>query len=285
MSRYDDAVAELYQAPHGTFVAERKRLAAALKAAGDKPGATRLGKLARPTISAWAVNQLWWHARDAFDALLATADRLRDGKLDAVPAHREAIAKLRARAARILTDAGHGPTESTLRRITQTLAALAATGGFDPDPPGALATDRDPPGFEAVGMFGLAAESATEPAAPMPAAPAPRAKPSPAAPARDEIADARRRKQEAEDAERTQAAAERRRLEAERARITAEKHRLEGALRTAKDAVAVEQREIEKLREQLADAEDSFDQARAVVEDLEAKLDQLDQPDELDELE
>ena len=36
---YDEAVDELYQAPHDAFVAERRRLAAALKAEGDKAGA------------------------------------------------------------------------------------------------------------------------------------------------------------------------------------------------------------------------------------------------------
>ena len=69
--RYDDAVAELYQVPIDRFVAERKRLAGELKAAGDKDGAARLAKLARPPISAWAVDQLWWRARDGFDALFA----------------------------------------------------------------------------------------------------------------------------------------------------------------------------------------------------------------------
>ncbi|MBA3502630.1 MAG: hypothetical protein H0T65_19870, partial [Deltaproteobacteria bacterium] len=142
-SQYDEAVAALYQAPHGEFVNARKRLAAELKAAGDKAGATKLGKLARPPTSAWTVNQLWWQARDAFDALFESAEKLRGGDLGATGEHRDAIAKLRQHAQKILTDAGHGTTESTLRRVTTTLAALAASGGFGPDPEGALATDRD----------------------------------------------------------------------------------------------------------------------------------------------
>src|SRR5512139_459250 len=105
---YDDAVASLFQVPLDQFVAERKRLAAALKAAGDKTGAARLAKLARPPISAWVVDQLWWRAREAFEALFETAQRLRDGKLDAMAAHRDAIARLRAQAAKLLTDAEHG---------------------------------------------------------------------------------------------------------------------------------------------------------------------------------
>ncbi|HEY0195000.1 MAG TPA: hypothetical protein VGC42_27995, partial [Kofleriaceae bacterium] len=126
----------LYQAPVDQFVAERKRLAGELKAAGDKDGAAKLAKLARPPISAWVVDQLWWQARPAFDALFDTAQRLRDGKLDAMAAHREAIAKLRAEGVKLLTAAEHGATEGTLRKVTQTLAALAAAGGWDPDLPG-----------------------------------------------------------------------------------------------------------------------------------------------------
>lgn len=282
MSAYDDAVAELYQAPHGSFVEERKRLATQLKAAGDKAAASKLGKLARPTISAWAVNQLWWHARDAFDALFQTAARLRKGDLQATTAHREAIAKLRARATRMLADAGHAATEGTLRKVTQTLAALAASGTWGDDPAGALSADRDPPGFEAIGIGNLAA-SDDEPA-PTKTEPAPKAKPEPThkhaagddKPSRDEIAEARKRKEAAEAAEREKAAAERKKLEEERARIKAEKHRLEAALRTAKGEMAAQAREVEKLRKQLEDAEDTLGQAEAVAEDLQAKLDELD---------
>ena len=80
---YDDAVRELYQVPLSQFVAERKRLAGELKAQGDASGAKRLLERKRPTVSAWVVNQLYWHARDAFDEMLATAEQLRRGHLAA----------------------------------------------------------------------------------------------------------------------------------------------------------------------------------------------------------
>jgi hypothetical protein len=273
--RYDDAVASLFQAPLEQFVAERKRLAAELKTAGDKAGAARLAKLARPPISAWAVNQLWWHGRAAFEAMFETAQRLRDGKLDATTAHRDAIARLRARAAQILTDAEHGATEATLRRITQTLAALAASGSWDPDPPGALSADRDPPGFEAVGI---------SLAPPPPAETKPEVKHDEVAAARErrdakaaasEAAEARRRKELDEAAERAEEAARLRRAEADRAKAAAERHRYEAALRTAKGDVAQREREVARLEKDLTAARDMVDQAKAVVEDLEARLAQL----------
>jgi hypothetical protein len=139
------AVAELYQVPLDQFVAERKRLA---KESGDKS----LLERKKPSISAWAVNQLYWHARDAFDRMTDTADQLRKGKLDADKPHREAIATLRARAATMLKDAGHPPTEGVLRRVTTTLSAIAAAGDWQGHEPGALAEDLEPAGFGAVGI-------------------------------------------------------------------------------------------------------------------------------------
>jgi hypothetical protein len=265
---YDDALLELYRVPHSAFVSERKRLAGELKAAGDKEGAARLARLPRPPVSAWAVNQLWWHDRAALEAMLATAARLRAGDLGAAAAHREGIARLRARAEEILEDAGHGASEATLRRVTTTLAAIAAAGGFAPDPPGALTADRDPPGFETMGV------AAAPAAAPGPAA---------AIDALDELAAARRRRagederrraaEEAEERRRAEEAERRRAEEAERRR--AERERVAAALRTATGEVDRIERDLEKLRASIAAAEDRLERARAIARDLEARLAEL----------
>ena len=240
---YAEALVALYHSPHDTFVAERKRLSAELKASGDKAGATRLTKLGRPTVSAWAVNQLWWHARDAFDELLSTAERLREGDLAATGAHRDAIAKLRARAATLLAEAGHAATEATLRRVTTTLSAVAAAGGFDPDPPGALAGDREPPGFEAVGVAAELSEPAQA-----------------------------KKREHADEVRKLANLAAERRSEKERAKKQAERGRMESALLTARAELEARTREVERLRAQLAAAEVRAEQAREVVRDLEARL-------------
>jgi hypothetical protein len=264
---YDDAVRELYQVPHATFVTERKRLAGEVKAAGDKAGATKLGKLPRPPISAWAVNQLWWQARDAFDKLLETAERLRDGDLGGTAAHREALAALRQRASAILTDAGNAAAEGTLRRIQTTLSAIAATGGFDPDPPGALTDDRDPPGFEAAGIPGLAAS--------VPAKQATAGDDDDGAKTKKAAAEAKRRAEADEKAEQAEAAAERRKAEQAEARRVAERHRHEAALRTARGEVERRERELERLRKAVDEAEAAVEKSKGIVEDLEAKLAEL----------
>jgi hypothetical protein len=163
VTSFAEAIEALYRAPLEVFVAERKRLATELKANADKPGAARLVKLARPPISTWVVNQLWWQERDVFDELFASAARLRAGDLRATPSHREAIAALRARAIAILTLAGHAANDATLRRVTTNLSALAAAGGFEPDFAGALAMDREAPGFGAAGLGLPAGLPATEP--------------------------------------------------------------------------------------------------------------------------
>lgn len=278
--RYDDAVASLYQAPIDQFVAERKRLAGELKAAGDKDGAARLTKLARPPISAWVVDQLWWQARDAFDELFETAQRLRDGKLDAMTAHRDAIAKLRAEATKILASADHTVNEATLRRVTQTLSALAASGGWEPDPPGALSADREPPGFEAIGVSNeIPLPVMADAGAHKPAARHARAEPSKhhddAARARRDAAEAERRREREVAAARAETAADLRRAEAERAKAAAERHRIEAALRTAQGDVVQREREVVKLERDLASARNMVTQARAVVQGLEERLAQL----------
>lgn len=242
---YEDALQELYQAPLAQFVAERKRLAGELKAGGDAAAAKLLLDRKRPPVSAWVVNQLYWHARDAFDEMLATAEQLRNGHLKASADHRDAIAKLRQRAAAILEDSGHAATEATLRRVTMTLAALAATGGFDPDAPGTLAADRDPPGFEAAGIPMVAAD----PAEPSPAG----------AHAHDDKQRELDRKREEEAQKRKQA----------------ERHRIEAALRTAKGELEVRERAVRQLENQLDDAKQRVTDAREAVDEIAAKLAEL----------
>jgi hypothetical protein len=267
---YEDALKELYQAPLTQFVAERKRLAADLKS-GDAAGAKRLLARKRPTVSAWVVNQLYWHARDAFDEMLATAEQLRRGHLKASASHREAIAKLRKRAAAILEDSGHAATESTLRRVTTTLSALAATGGFDPDPPGTLAADRDPPGFEAVGIPSGPDEEEEEEEEP-----APKAKQTDGKHDLDKARAAHKKKQDNDAEERRRVEmAEKKAAEEERKRKKAERHKLEAALRGAKGDLDSAERAVKQIEKQLEKANKDVAHAQEAVDDIAARLAEL----------
>jgi hypothetical protein len=250
-AKHEAALETLYRAPLDEFVAVRKRLASELAAAGDKGAAASLGKATRPPLSAWVVNQLWWHARKAFDELFSTAERLRDADADpeATAAHRDAITELRTRAAKLLTDAGKSASEGTLRRVTSTLAALAAAGGFDPEPPGALKGDRDPPGFEVAGLMG------SRPA---------RSKGQEEESGRDTKAKAA--------AAKTEAAEERRRLEREQAQERTERERLERKLRLAQEALAERREELSRLKDALTEAKSAVDVAAKTVRELEKEL-------------
>lgn len=258
---YERAVEELYRAPLASFVAERKRLAGELKTAGDAAGAQRLAKAARPTLSAWVVNQLWWTERKTFERLLKTAKEVRVGDAEALATHRDVLAELRERASALLSGEGRGVNENMLRRVSTTLAALAATGGFEPDPPGALSADRDPPGFEAaLGMLADAPERAETETRPAPAG------------QRDasdeaETAAARRR-----------AEAERKRLEAEQRRLAAERTKLEAALERQRREVSARENDVARLREELAAAERRLADAKSKEITIHEELRKLEEP-------
>ncbi|HVR19012.1 MAG TPA: hypothetical protein VMS65_04935 [Polyangiaceae bacterium] len=256
---FDSAISELYQAPFERFVSERKRLAKELDAAGDASGARSLAKVTRPPISVWTVNQLWWKERKAFGDLFETAERLRDAdaEADEVAAHRDAISALRARAAKVLKEAGKSATESTLRRVTSTLTALAAVGSFDPDSPGALKGDRDPPGFDVPGLTGIRSTGAQ-------ASTREKKTGDPAA-SKSAQAETKRREKAAE-------IADRRREEREQAQRQAERERLERKLRLAEGVLDERREELTRLKEKISDAEKGVVEAREVVRELRKQL-------------
>jgi hypothetical protein len=152
----------LYQIPLAEFTPARNALVTRLKKGGKPEDAARVKGLIKPSIPAWAVNQLFWHHRSAFDALIAIGERFRRAQAEQIkgqPAdirgpleeRRESLAALSRIAATALRDAGHNPTPDTMRRITSTLEALSVSSSL-PDTPraGRLVDDVDPPGFEAL---------------------------------------------------------------------------------------------------------------------------------------
>jgi hypothetical protein len=65
----------LFQAPLVEFTASRNELAARLKKAGRREEADRVKGLAKPSVSAWVVNQLYWKHQHAFNELLLAGKR------------------------------------------------------------------------------------------------------------------------------------------------------------------------------------------------------------------
>ncbi|MBC8072915.1 MAG: hypothetical protein IAG13_31625, partial [Deltaproteobacteria bacterium] len=77
-SELERHAATLYQGALAEFVAARNRLAAALKKDGDGELAAAVKGLPKPSATAWAVDQLWWHERERIAALFAATAQLRE---------------------------------------------------------------------------------------------------------------------------------------------------------------------------------------------------------------
>src|SRR5215831_5857903 len=111
-NKIEDETDELFKLPLTEFTASRNALAARLKKAGNRDEAERVKALAKPPLSAWAVNQLYWTHTDAFKELIAAGERF--GKSEdlraLLNARRETISALTRRAAELLRNAGHNPT-------------------------------------------------------------------------------------------------------------------------------------------------------------------------------
>src|SRR5204863_2632144 len=92
----EQAIDELYAADLEQFVTERTRLAKALRDAGDREGAQTVTKLRKPSVAAWALNQLARRNRREVDLLLDAGHRLREAQAGALRgAERDAFEQAR----------------------------------------------------------------------------------------------------------------------------------------------------------------------------------------------
>lgn len=159
-----DDVDALFRLPLAEFIDARNKLAARLKQGGSANDASLVKALAKPSISAWAANQLYWNHPQAFDKLVAAGNRFRQVQMSglagkaaemraSLEARREALSQLSDLATSLLVDSGHNPTSDILRRITANFEALSAHASLRDGPsPGRLTHDVDPPGFESFGF-------------------------------------------------------------------------------------------------------------------------------------
>jgi hypothetical protein len=158
----DAEVDALFQLPLGEFTPARNALAKKLEKEGRRDEAARVKDLAKPPLSAWAVNQLYWRQRGSFERLMTAGDRLRSaqasqlrgkgGELgEPLAARSAALGELTRHVAAILAEAGHPSSPDLMRRITTTLEALAAYGsGASAPVAGRLTADVGAHGFGAL---------------------------------------------------------------------------------------------------------------------------------------
>lgn len=257
----------LYAGPLAGFVGERKALAARLRSGGDRDAARRVAGLPRPSATAWAVNQLFWHERALFDALRRSGSRVRSahegdaaaGALpDALAERRRALADATRAALARLVAAGHGAGLAAERRIRGSLEAMAA--GADAAA-GRLQADLAPPSFDAISGLtpALAPRPAESPTGPEAGAPERSAERDDARRlAEAECARLERRVARAEEGERAVLV----RAQAARAEISEAEQRLERARSRSAEAAA----ELERCRDESAAARDALARAREELE-------------------
>jgi hypothetical protein len=133
----DDAIDELYGADLDAFTAERTRLARELRAEGSRDDALELQQLRKPTVAAWALNQLARRNRRDVDMLLDAGHRLREAQAAALrgkereafeqarKTERDALKRLNKEAESLLREERGGATPTVLSQIDETLRTAA----------------------------------------------------------------------------------------------------------------------------------------------------------------
>lgn len=262
MAETDEAIEALYRLPLEEFTAARNALA---KDSGDHA----VKKLEKPTLPAWAVNQLYWRERKLFDGVVKTSTQVRTAYKDMLAGkkadvraaemfHAEAMRRAKDAIRRILEEAGTTPSDAVMTPVTETLDALPTT-----DQPGRFSRPLRRSGFEA--LQGVTITAKKQPIVP-------RAEPKKPA-AHETDTDRRRREADqqelamnkerlrfAESAEReAEAAVDRARRAVERTEKTRE--RIEQELEAASEAENAANKE-------LAAAESGYRKARAERERL-----------------
>jgi hypothetical protein len=135
-----DAADELYGLSPAEFTAARDELSRQTRAAGQRDDAAAIKKLAKPTVSAWLVNQLARNAPDQIARLTEVGDALQEAQraLDGdrlrelSTERRQVVNDLLPEARRLARQAGQAASAGVLDEVRATLeAALADAGARD----------------------------------------------------------------------------------------------------------------------------------------------------------
>jgi hypothetical protein len=167
----DRAAEELYGLPPGDFTRARDELAGRLRKDGKREEAQAVKALRKPTLAAWALNQLGRHRRKDVERLLEAGRKLQKAQEDlvgggevsafqaAAAKERELVAELTREAAALAAKTGAKPAASLEEKIGATLRAAA----LDEETAVDLAAGRLVREREAVGGFGEATVQAGAP--------------------------------------------------------------------------------------------------------------------------
>lgn len=164
----------IYGLPLDEFIDERDRRVKELRAEGLREEAAALAKARKPTLPAWAVDQLAHRDPDAVGRLLEAGDALREAQRRAASGRgadrlrtatrelRDVVSDLRRRADGILSEAGSS-SAAHLQDVERTLSAAAVTPGHhDEVRRGVLDRPLEGAGFGGVGGLTLVPPPADE---------------------------------------------------------------------------------------------------------------------------
>jgi len=198
----DEAAEQLYGLPLDEFTSARNAATKELRDRGLTAEAEEVKALAKPSVSAWAVNQLTRRRHSDLDEFLEAAEAAREAQLGGQPGAREAIKRQRDALDKLVKAAreelGGKASEAIATRIRQTLEAAAVDDeAAEEIRRGRLTKELEPAGFGT-----LAAHA-------KPTGKRKQARPQDAAATRKALADARAILREAEDEHRAAQAEER----------------------------------------------------------------------------
>ena len=259
-------VDDLYGLPLDQFTPERNALARELRNGGKRGEAAEVAALRKPSVAAWAVNQLVRTQRKDVSGLFEAGDALRsaqddvvagrgDGRALRAAAEREraAVDALTGAARGVLTSEGHELSQTIIDRVADTLNAAA----LDDDARAQVKHGRLERELRHVGL-GVGAMGA------LPA--------KPPAPARPKRPSADRAAEEQAERERAEARAEARATEREARRRLERAERAHNAAAERRERAA---KALEEAEAELSDAEAELEEARDELGTAEQALREL----------
>ena len=159
----EKATSELYALPLDEFTPARDQLAKQMRGDGDAEGAAAVKQLRKPSVAAWALNQVRHGGKKQADELIDAAADLgetqatllagggREDFDEASARERKLVEALVKRAAKELSAAGRPPSASTEEKLRTTLHAVATSEeARDAFAAGRLSTDFAASGFGAI---------------------------------------------------------------------------------------------------------------------------------------
>jgi hypothetical protein len=265
---------DLYGLPLDRFVPERNALAKALRTAGDSEQAAEVAALRKPSVAAWAVNQLLRTQRRPMSELFEAGDGLRDAHQqvltgrghgrtlrDAVERERTAVDALTGAARGLLTSEGHELSPTVIDRVTDTLHAAA----LDEDAREQVREGRLERELRHVGLGGLGSpEAPAQPPAPLRRRAEPRAPKGSARPRTAGLGDARAEVEAARAKAEAQARA--------RAEARATEREARRQLERATRAAAAARERHDRATQALSETQIQLDQAEADLRKAQAQL-------------